>query len=311
MKKENFIIALSGFNQIMKEIKQDFFIDSGTLLGYVREKGHINHTTDIDTATFKLTTNIEYEFNKRGWSTRHKYGTSGKGMEYSFYCPKTRIPIDIYELVYIPSDEINANESWCTNSFNGICNKMENKEAIYKTYLSKDLMKINIYGIDLLCTKDANDYCLRQYGKNYMIPDNFGYFDAIKNIKYKNLVERYDWKINVSNIIFSLESISSKINQQIFTTDNYFRIRGKFPSMYTNNSILDINIDNKLYITVLKKGYIKINNINYECCCNQNNRIYDIAITKNNDELIINYIILPEWDTVTIHPFKFRKSFKS
>jgi hypothetical protein len=122
-----------------------------------------------------------------------------------------------------------------------------------------------------------------------MTPDNFGYFDAIKNIKYKNLIERYEW----------------------FTTDNYFRIRGIFPTVYTNNSILDINIGNKLYITVLKKGYVKINNINYECCCNQNNRIYDIAITKNNDKLIINYITLPEWDTVIIKPFKFRKSFKA
>jgi hypothetical protein len=40
-----------------------------------------------------------------------------------------------------------------------------------------------------------------------MTPDNFGYFDAIKNIKYKNLIERYEW----------------------FTTDNYFRIRVIFP----------------------------------------------------------------------------------
>jgi phosphorylcholine metabolism protein LicD len=170
MEKESFILALNNFTIIMNEIKQEFIIDSGTLLGYVRENGHIPHTSDIDTCTFKVTTDVEKEFRKRGWDVRHKFGCLGDGYEISFICPKTKIPIDLFELVYIPANNIHTKESWQSVSYTGLCNKMVGKRTFYKKYLSKKKKKINLYGIELFCTVDSDDYCLRQYGKNYMMP---------------------------------------------------------------------------------------------------------------------------------------------
>jgi hypothetical protein len=302
MKLTDFKKSIIDFLDIMKELNQEVFIVYGTLLGYVRNKSLIKHTSDIDFATFKITTsidNIKKVFNKYNWRMKHEFGKIGYGYEISFYHPTTKIPIDLFELSYKNKGKLHKNDFWYNSLYSDLCNHMVEKKAICKLFTKKiNLLKVPFIGIEVLIPENSEEICSKVYGKNYKIPINYTYSQGLNNSYNQNVVERYRWINNKQNInILNNLNVSPKIDYQLLNNENdNIRIRGRFPDKYTNNTILNIQLDN-IDIKIVKYIF-NYNNKVYKCAGGLENKIYDITLIIKDKNIIIEYNTLPLWDDV-------------
>jgi hypothetical protein len=184
--------------QAFDSLSIPWFLTFGTALMYWRSKNFISNDIDIGIFYEDLQAN---NFNERDFlfdminifdfKFRHRYGRIDHGQEWAFSCPKSRIPIDIFVFYHLVGS--NHSSDYWTATYNDLCNKMIYKKCRWK-FKKFNLSKFYIdekrfYIVPL-------EFVIERYGKNYMIPKEYDYFQSLKILP--NLIQEY--RNNTNNI---------------------------------------------------------------------------------------------------------------
>lgn len=184
---KNGLEALSAFDKAMKELNINYWLQFGTLLGAIREKGFISHDFDIDVGAFINSYSEENEkiFNKYGLKKIRHFliddGNFGREETYSY----NGVNIDIFYF------HLRDSIMFC-HAFALLKNKSE-KETIEEnggfvvreiSYPYKGFKTIKFYGKDFMIVSNPDEHLVCDYGKNYMIPDPNYCVDVRENVKY-------------------------------------------------------------------------------------------------------------------------------
>lgn len=163
--------AISNFVDCLNNNGYNYWLEFGTLLGAVREKGLIAHDFDIDVAMFidEYDKNMEKNLAKQGFKLvkRAKF-LSGEIIEETykyklaqidiFYAYKVEGEIKIFD--YQTLDGLSPNE--CIKRYGGL--------SVHENILSKfQLIKYNFLNSAVQIPDNADIHLEELYGKDYMI----------------------------------------------------------------------------------------------------------------------------------------------
>jgi phosphorylcholine metabolism protein LicD len=191
LKKEASSILEKLYAVFSKECS-DFWLDYGTLLGFVREKDIIKHDIDLDfgvatnkpdtlsaslqNSGFKLTQQTEVE----NRIVMQQYSYKGIGFDIFYYAKDGN---NIYTYVWLANSyTIPQKEAYA-----------QNRGKLYKIVFGKiETTNIEFLGKKFKIPKDYNSYLIEHYGKDYMQPNpNFSHSDeknkTQSNSEYKVL----------------------------------------------------------------------------------------------------------------------------
>lgn len=149
-----------------------FFVDFGTLLGFVREGGFINHDLDIDFGVINDTSNhsanIVGILTKIGVKHIKDYIFMGNIVEQSFIYKKIKFDICYYNqsslnsVCYLFYTDPNSKEKYEDNKMNVVQLSYSKIEGLRKLKVKDEFINVPLNTESLLEEK---------YGKNWKIPD--------------------------------------------------------------------------------------------------------------------------------------------
>lgn len=171
---------LSKISSALKKQGIDYFLDSGTLLGMIRESGFISHDTDMDLGVLYENGFTEQKLDKAltsiGLKRHHAFYFHDKPavITYSF----DSIAVDFF--MYFKTDIPNRWAQYCF------------ERNVWKTYPSDDvfdvyqadcpitgLKTIKVNNLELSVPKNAEEYLASIYTENWRVPNpNWNYLDS-------------------------------------------------------------------------------------------------------------------------------------
>lgn len=142
--------------KILNRLEVPFWLSNGTLLGYFREQGFIEHDPDIDVGVWITDWNpdIMQSFIRSGFRLYKRYGSLESGYQYSFH--KRDIKFDIFFYV----DE--ADHTWMP-VFVG-------KRMLKYIFPKFTLRPITFLGEEFLIPENTEEVIVAQYGEEWRIP---------------------------------------------------------------------------------------------------------------------------------------------
>ncbi|MEH7331273.1 LicD family protein [Neobacillus drentensis] len=172
--------ALKKLIQTMNQNKYKYWLEFGTLLGAIREKGFISHDHDIDIAMYiqerdetleQLLTSKGFKLKKRAKlltgeiiEETYKYKTANIDIFYA-YKMDNQIKIFDYQTFY------NLSPNECIKQYGGL--------RVYENVLTEfDLIKSEFYDLDVLIPSNIHIHLGELYGKDYMIKNKNWKFDS-------------------------------------------------------------------------------------------------------------------------------------
>lgn len=171
---------LSKISSALKKQGIDYFLDSGTLLGMIREGGFISHDTDMDMGVLYENDFTEQKLDKAltsiGLKRHHAFYFHDKPavITYSF----DSIAVDFF--MYFKTDIPNRWAQYCF------------ERNVWKTYPSDDvfdvyqadcpitgLKTITVNNLELSVPENAEEYLASIYTENWRVPNpNWNYLDS-------------------------------------------------------------------------------------------------------------------------------------
>ena len=147
----------------LDELGLTYWLEFGTLLGFVRDGGLIKHDTDLDFGVFldEYNENTQKVFEKHGFKIVHELGIEDKSvLEQTFEYKGINV-----DLFYFTKDK--------EDMFCHVFMLAENKERIIREIHTKytGFKKANFNGMDFLIPNDEIQRLTDTYGKKYLIPD--------------------------------------------------------------------------------------------------------------------------------------------
>jgi tetratricopeptide (TPR) repeat protein len=163
--------ALGNVSKTFQQLGLQFFLTSGTLLGFVRNYDFIDHDLDIDLGILG-DSNIEIIKNKlveNGFEFKCYFGKKGESLEYRFFYDGIQVDLFCYY------DE----GSKC---YLAAC---DNKGKTYKYYQDKfKILETIFYNVPVGIPNNPEKYLETQYGKDWRTPKkNWDYIKDAINIK--------------------------------------------------------------------------------------------------------------------------------
>ena len=182
-KQRKFKECLSDMNNILNENNQEFFLVYGTFLGQQRENQFIEHDNDIDIGIFRDKFNPDIKnkiLNSKKFTFLHDFGK----LEDSYECTFTHIngiSIDIF-IHYLMKDNY-----YYTTSFTGICDSKNTGYCKWGHHID-GLKKIKFMDEKYNIPTNTQSYLEEIYGKDYMTPKKFNYYEGLNEGNYKSLI---------------------------------------------------------------------------------------------------------------------------
>lgn len=178
-RNENFLEngkeLLFQFNQAMEEIKCPYWLEFGTLLGAVRDKGFIPHDFDLDVAIFRK------DYSSLIGKTLEKYGFEKIKRIFSpkYYVVEDTysykgVTIDIFLTAMDEDKQLMYSCGFAELYSKSLFSDFQHQEnfCMYKYYFPPiELCPISFLGIDTFIPKNAEEHLSMIYGEDYMIPN--------------------------------------------------------------------------------------------------------------------------------------------
>ena len=188
--------CLLDMHEALDSLSIPWFLTFGTALVYWRSKNFVSDDMDIgifyDDLKLRIVNDEAFArtmIETFHFDLRHHYGKLDHGREWSFSCPISKIPIDIF--VFYPLIESNQSSAYWTATYNGLCNRTLYKKCRWK-FRRFNLTTFKIYKRQFRIV--PLEFIEERYGKNYMIPTKYNYFESLEFLP--NLIEEYDNKTN-------------------------------------------------------------------------------------------------------------------
>ena len=184
-KQKKFKECLYDMKKILDKNNTHFFLCWGTLLGQRRENQFIEHDHDIDIGIIRNNFDLSLinSLTKDGvFEFRKKFGELDKNYECSLVHTKTRIPIDIF-IFYKIKDDL-----YYTSTHTGKCDKTKYGFCKWARHL-RGFKKVNFMDVKYNVPKNTEEYLEESYGKDWMTPKKFNYYEGLNKNHYKNLME--------------------------------------------------------------------------------------------------------------------------
>ena len=185
-------VILGKMYKIFEEHTEDYWLDYGTLLGYIREGKIIKGDLDMDFGVItSYQKSLEQYMVDEGFVISQQIIVEGKVTAEQYIYDG--VGFDIFYYRYIDDDKI-ATNVWLTED-RTVPQKVsyqqgggELGETVFKFQGTED---IEFYGMPFKVPKNSASYLEQHYGKNYMIPNpNFSHKDE----KNRKRVEK-DYKV--------------------------------------------------------------------------------------------------------------------
>ena len=151
-------------------------------MGQYRDNKFIPHDQDIDLGIIhnKFNPNIKNKIEKSGkFRLIHELGNIEDSYE-SSYSHNNGTKIDLF--IHYPIKKNN----YYVASFFGLCDDKKEKYCKWH-YPIKGLKKVKFYNKTYLVPKNSKEYLIKAYGKDFMIPKSFSYWDGLEG-NYRNLI---------------------------------------------------------------------------------------------------------------------------
>jgi len=188
---DNFTRCILDMRDALNRLSIPWFVTHGTALNYWRSKNFISDDMDIgvfyeDLESRNLNekdflTIMEKKFH---FQLSHSYGQLDHGQEWTFSCPQSLINIDIF--VFYPFKKENSSFAYWAASYNGLCDDMIYKKCRW------GFPKFNLTTFEMYDKKFdivSLEFIIERYGKDYMIPKNYDYFQSLEILP--NLIPEY------------------------------------------------------------------------------------------------------------------------
>ena len=201
-KIEKFAENLKEVNSIFKENDCSFWLAYGTLLGYVREDGFIQHTNDIDIGVFfkDFNKNIIYDMIQDGWELIHIIGYPFDSMLISWRKRGERMDMHFF---------YDANDSQVYTSNLGMIFTKKNTPLFIKRYdyyhKKFDLKSVSFLDTPFFVPENPEFYLEEIYGSNWRMP-----------------IEKWDYTSDPVNIVDTGLIIDKNIQRK--QTRDWFKI---------------------------------------------------------------------------------------
>jgi phosphorylcholine metabolism protein LicD len=171
------IEALYAFDDAMKELKINYWLEFGTLLGAIREKRFIPHDFDIDVGAF-----ID-DYNERNEFVLNKYGLKRKRIFLVDTGSYAREETYTYKGVNIDIFYFHKRDGEI------YCHGFEESQDLIEGYIVRELSfkfsglkYIDFYGRQILAPANVDEHLKASYGENYMLPDPNFTNESAKNV---------------------------------------------------------------------------------------------------------------------------------
>lgn len=149
--------------RILNNLGIKFWLEAGTCLGAIRDKGFISYDKDMDIGVYaedlnsvEAFLNLTKHFIDGGFSLAHTFGTIENGFEISFH--KRGIKLDVFW--FYKKDHFRWHSAWMGRGYN-LTDQLFYR---YRADLVEELRMIDFLGHKMPIPKNFNEYLTTKYG---------------------------------------------------------------------------------------------------------------------------------------------------
>jgi len=149
--------------KILNELGIKFWLEAGTCLGAIRDKGFISYDKDMDIGVYAedlnsidAFLNLTKHFMLGGFRVGHTFGTIENGFEVSFY--RNEIKLDIFW--FYKKDNFRWHSAWMGRG----CNLSDQLFYKYRACLVEELRIVDFLGHKMPVPKNYQEYLTAKYG---------------------------------------------------------------------------------------------------------------------------------------------------
>lgn len=169
LKQQIYTDILSRTEKVMNRLNIPFFLSSGTLLGYYREGQFLDHDYDIDVGIFKkdFTLKLAEEMKKEGLLNYRNLGDLNRGLEMSFYLPKSKIGMNAKIDIFVHNHEqigLKKKVYWATYKKPDYVKRIKYRVSAF------NIKPVIFNGIRVNIPSNTELYLREHYGSDWRIP---------------------------------------------------------------------------------------------------------------------------------------------
>jgi len=172
--------TLSDMDDELKKLHVEFFLTSGTLLGYYREGRFIEATGDIDLGCFYNPT-LSFPDTLGPFTKKYTIGALDIGLEVTYVHTVTKIPVDIHVFYK------NENGIWFVTN-QGLCEQSLYNKLCRWNSSPFGLKEITFINRTFNVPDSTEKFLEDRYGVNWNIPISYDYFEGLNKGHYRGLI---------------------------------------------------------------------------------------------------------------------------